>query len=349
MPLLRNVLDHGDAATANRVRMALKMPLVLEERKAAGEGVDPRILAERSYASGFLRDALKYFAAAREANPVDAAIALKLGWTNNMLHDDRTALGWFNVARRSADTVVAEEAERAYGNLKPGLRRAQTTVWMYPLVSSRWNDVFGYGQIKTEFRFDPLPFLKPYVSIRYAGDARRHTGGIEPQNLSESAFIFAAGVATKPRRGAVVWGEVGRAVAYVGGARWADVRGGVAWSAVHHRRGWFLENTADSVFVSHFQNDLVNYSQNRVGRPVRVAGFTADAFLGANLTFDARGRYWATFTEFGPGLRFRPRGFPAAASVTVSAVRGVYLINEGNPRRPNFSDVRVGVWYAFTK
>jgi hypothetical protein len=48
-------------------------------------------------------------------------------------------------------------------------------------------------------------------------------------------------------------------------------------------------------------------------------------------------------------VRFRPKGFPNAASITVSAVRGVYLINEGNPRRPNFTDIRVGMWYAFSR
>ena len=37
MPILRNVLAHADAATANRVRMALKMPLVLEERRDADD------------------------------------------------------------------------------------------------------------------------------------------------------------------------------------------------------------------------------------------------------------------------------------------------------------------------
>jgi hypothetical protein len=35
--------------------------------------------------------------------------------------------------------------------------------------------------------------------------------------------------------------------------------------------------------------------------------------------------------------------------INLSAVRGVYLRNEGNPGRPNFNDFRIGVWYAFTK
>ena len=348
MPLLRRVLEHADPATANRVRMALKMPLVLEDRQSELEALDPRILGERSYTAGFLKDALRYFAAAREANPVDASIALKLGWTNNLLRDDRTALRWFDLARRSADAGVAEEAGRAYNNLKPGFRRVQTTVWIYPLVSSRWNDVFGYGQLKSEIRLGRVPFLRPYVSVRFAGDVRRHTGGVEPQNLSESAFIFAVGAATPVRHGLVAWGEAGHAAAYVGGAKWGDYRGGVSWSATHRLEGWFVENIADSVFVSHFQNDWINYSQNKAGRSVKFARLGADAFFAANVTFDARRQYWANFTEFGPGLRFRIPVFPAA-QVTASLVRGVYLMNDGNPRRPNFNDVRVGVWYAFSK
>jgi hypothetical protein len=35
--------------------------------------------------------------------------------------------------------------------------------------------------------------------------------------------------------------------------------------------------------------------------------------------------------------------------VNVGAMRGIYLMNAGNPGRPNFNDARVGVWYAFTK
>jgi Tfp pilus assembly protein PilF len=253
MPLLQKVLEYGDSAVANRVRMALKMPLVLEEQNGDAEQADPRIMGERSYASGFLKDALRYFTAAREQNPVDGAIALKLGWTNNLLHDDRTALHWFDVARQSADQAVASEAEKAWENLRPGLRRVQTTVWIYPLFSSRWNDAFGYGQAKTALRLDRAQWLRPYVSVRYAGDVRRNTGGVAPQNLSESAFIFALGVATTARHGVVAWGEAGHAVSYMSDATWADYRGGVSWSSIHRRKDWFLESGADSVFISHFQ------------------------------------------------------------------------------------------------
>jgi hypothetical protein len=34
---------------------------------------------------------------------------------------------------------------------------------------------------------------------------------------------------------------------------------------------------------------------------------------------------------------------------TVNFLRGAYLVNQSNPYRPNFNDVRIGVWYAFTR
>ncbi len=197
MPLLNRVLAHGNPATANRVRMALHMPLIVQEIREASisaerSSLDPRVLGERRYQAGFMKDALRYFLLAREANPQDASIALKLGWTYNLLHDDVTALRWFNVAQQSGDPAIAAEARRAYSNLKPEQRRFRTTVWLYPLYSSRWSDLFGYGQVKTELRVKAVP-LHPYASIRLAGDVRRTTSGPLPRSLSESAFITSPG------------------------------------------------------------------------------------------------------------------------------------------------------------
>jgi hypothetical protein len=65
------------------------------------------------------------------------------------------------------------------------------------------------------------------------------------------------------------------------------------------------------------------------------------------VTADAQKQYWANFVETGPGLRFRFSGLPLLFSASV--LRGAYLVNEGNPRRPNYNEVRLGVWYAFTR
>jgi tetratricopeptide (TPR) repeat protein len=354
MPLLKSVLAHADAATGNRVRMALHMPLVLEERSASESLIDPRILGERSFNAGFMKDALRFYMQAREANPVDTSLALQLGWTNNMLHDDATALGWFNIARHSSDSAIAAEAQKAYQNLRPGLQRVRTTLWIYPLYSSRWSDLFGYGQLKTELRLKKLP-IHPYLSVRYIGDVRRVSGDAVPQSLSESAFVLGAGVATQPWHGAVGWFEGGTAVSYTRGGHWKDFRGGISYSRTRgaslggEQTGMFAETTADSVYVSHFLNNLINYSQNKVGYTAGLGPLRFQAFWAANIVFDAKRQYWANFSETGPGFRFHPPGLPKSANVTFNAIRGIYLINQGNPRRPNFNDFRVGLWYAFTK
>ena len=354
MPLLKTVLAHADSATANRARMALHMPLVLEERRTSDTALDPRTLGERSYNAGFMKDALHYFTLAHEADPVDSSVALKLGWTNNLLHDDATALHWFDIARRSADPTVSTEAGRAYKNLRPGLARFRTTVWLYPLYSSRWSDVFGYGQAKTEMRVKKLPF-RPYVSLRFVGDARRTTGGVSPQSLSESAFIVGLGVATRQYHGAMGWVEAGEAIGYLTAERWRDYRGGVSYaktigrSIAAEHSGLFFETTDDAVYISHFGNDEINYTQNKFGYTKVLDGVKVQAFWTANVTMDVKRQYWANFGETGPGARFRLPFMPPSMSITLSAVHGVYIVNEGNPRGPNFNDFRAGVWYAFTK
>jgi tetratricopeptide (TPR) repeat protein len=353
-PLFKLVLAKGDPATSNRVRMALHMPLVLEDHKGSESALSPRLLGERSYNAGFLKDALRYFTLAYEADPSDTAVALKLGWTNNLLHEDATAIRWFDLARRSPDDSVASEAQQAWSNLRPYFARFRTTLWMYPLYSSRWSDLFGYGQIKTEIRVGRLPF-RPYLSVRFVGDARRSTGGVLPQSLSESAFIASAGVATRQWRGAMAWAEAGTAFSYLNGSHWQDYRGGVNYarslgrSIAAEHSGRFFETTADSVFISHFDNNLITYSQNRAGYTNVFADATVQSFWNANATFDVKRQYWANFIETGPGIRFRMSWMPKSANVTFSALRGIYLINEGNPRRPNYIDFRAGIWYAFTR
>jgi Tfp pilus assembly protein PilF len=353
MPLFEDVLAHGDPATANRVRIALKMPLVLQDKHAPDSAIDPRILGERSFEAGFLKDAQRYFLQAHEDNPVDSSIDLKLGWTYNMLHDDATALGWFDLARRSSDASISTEAGRAYNNLHPGLERFRTTLWVSPMYSSRWGDLFGYGQVKTEVRLR-TPLFRPYASVRVVGDATRFMG-VGPQDLSESAVILGVGVATRLWHGVTGWFEAGTSIAYFTGIPSKDFRGGASYtrtigiSIASEQSGWFFDTTGDSVFISRFNDDLINYSQNRYGYTATLGGVKVQTFWGANLTFDAKRQYWASFAETGPGVRMHLPNTPPSLAFTIVAVRGVYLINEGNPRRPNFNDFRAGVWYAFTK
>lgn len=331
---------------------------------------DAREMGAKSLEKGYLQDAVKYLWSAHQTDPSDFEVMLDLGRAYNSLRDDEQALKWFDRARRSPDPGIAGEASKAYHNLAPALERFRTTVWAFPMFSSRWHDTFAYAQIKTELRM-PHWFAHPYLSVRFIGDIRGATqsgASIPPQNLSESSVIVGAGIATNYWHGAMGWFEAGEALryrdttadAYTGAARaLPDYRGGVTFakgfghllsSGVH---GPYAEIGADGVFVSRFSNDTIFYSQNRTGytfaQAEAFAGFHAQAYWNWNVSTDVKRQYWADTVESGPGLRFRFEGLPAGMRFSVDALRGAYLINAGNPRRPNYNDLRVGIWYALTR
>src|SRR3984957_16980817 len=167
-PLLDQVLKGDDQELADRVRVALKLPQTLNHREPSAQRTSDaaKALAEKSLKAGYLKDALKYLTIAHENDPVDFSTMLKLGWVYNILHDDRDAVKWFNLASKSSDSSISGEASKAYHNLAPQFQHLRTTVWIFPLFSSRWHDVFGYGQIKTELKLGRLP-IRPYVSVRF--------------------------------------------------------------------------------------------------------------------------------------------------------------------------------------
>jgi tetratricopeptide (TPR) repeat protein len=361
-PHLERALASPDDDLVARVRATLGMPQTARRRSPgsppAGSS-DTRRLADRSYAAGYMKDALRYYTAVHEADPTDFGVMLKLGWTHNLLKQDDHAIRWFDLARRSADPKIAGEAARAYRNLRPQLARFRASVWLLPVYSSRWKDLFTYGQIRGELRLARLP-VRPYASVRFAGDARGATGGLQPQYLSESAFIVGGGLATKSWRGLTGWGEAGSAVSYRskperGRAR-PDYRGGVSFGRGFGKLlgaesgGVFAETHEDGVFLSRFQNDVLLYSQNRFGYTLPARGaFRAQFCWNANVTTDVRRLYWANFVETGPGVRFRWASMPPGMFFAVDVLRGAHTINAGNPRRPNYNDLRIGIWYAFSR
>lgn len=370
IPLLEKALTSTDKEVIDRVRKALAIPQasVSEPRVVPHVDLreetrqDPAVLAARSLQAGYLKDALKYLRIAHEDNPADYALLLKLGWTYNILHDDKQALGFFKQAKESPDPKIAGEASRAFENLRPSMARVRTTVWTYPFYSSRWKDLFSYSQIKTEFKLGSLP-IHPYISTRIIGDLRGHTdsqGGIAaPQYLSENSFIFAAGVSTTPWRGLMAWGEAGEAVRYRKqpnvGKMIPDYRGGLSFSrsAGHNlgaeSKGLFFESNNDGIFVSRFQNDVLFYSQNHFGYTLpEMAGVQFQLFWNANATTDMNRQYWANYLEQGPGVKFRTKQMPRSLAFTVSGVKGYYTVREGNPHGSHFYDLRAGFWYAFT-
>jgi Flp pilus assembly protein TadD len=367
-PLLDQALKGGDKELADRVRAALKLPQGLNKREnpAQPNPPDAKALAEKSMQAGYLKDALKYLTIAHENDPSDFSTMLKLGWAYNILHDDRDAIQWFREASKSSDSSIASEASKAYRNLASEFNPLRTTVWIFPFFSSRWHDAFGYGQIKTELKLGHFP-VHPYLSIRLDGDVRQTIGptlGIaNPQYLSETSFIFAAGAATVPWRGVTGWFEAGEAVKYLPnrtdvGAMIPDYRGGISAAKgfghmMGSSHGLYFETNDDAVFVSRFQNDMLFYSQNRAGYTLPstegAGGLEAQLYWNVNATTDRLRQYWANFAETGPGLRFRFRNMPKSLLFSVNFLRGAYLVNLDNPRRPNYFDLRIGIWYAFTR
>ena len=365
-PLLDQVLKGNDEELADRVRVALRLPQTLRKRNPSEQQTsqEAKALAEKSLKAGYLKDALKYLTIAHENDPVDFSVMLKLGWVYNILHDDSEAVKWFNLASKSPDSSIATEAGQASRNLAPGLALFRTTAWAFPFFSSRWHDAFGYGQVKTEMKLGKLPF-HPYISVRFVGDVRGTAGSTlsnpAPQYLSETSFIVAFGIATVTRHGITGWFEAGEAVKYLPnrsdvGAMIPDYRGGIAYAKsfghlMNGNKGFYFENNEDGVFVSRFQNDMLLYTQNRSGYTFSKSesfGFQAQFYMNYNATVDRLRQYWANYAEIGPGLRFRFQGLPKSMLISVNFLRGVYLVNLDNPRRPNFYDLRAGFWYAFT-
>ena len=341
------------AQPALQERGATPKPAPAETAKAMGL---------KSYDAGYMNDALRYLQSAQEEDPLDFDVMLKLGWTNNMLRRDEDAQRWFAMARRSPDASIATEAGRAWRALRGDNARVRASFWALPFYSSRWQSAFTYGQAKAEFRFKGLPF-RPYASARLVGDSR---GAVAdgttpfPQYLSETAIIPGAGIATNTYRGLMAWAEAGYALSYLkradGSPRGrADYRGGLSygrgWGRLigSNHPGFFVEHHSDGVYVHRFNQSFLVYAQNRFGYTARPGALRFQLTWSANVTADPKRQYWANYVETGPGIRFRWDSLPPSVVFTIDALRGAHTINAGNPRRPNYTDIRIGFWYAITR
>ena len=351
--LLQRARNSSDEDVARRAKETLRE---INEAQARPH----RELGEKSLQASYLKDARRELLRAYELNPDDDAVALKLGVVHNLLRQDREALRWFQRASTSADAAIAEQGRQSYDNLAGQFRRVTTTAWMFPFFSNRFKDAFQYAQIKTEFRVGELP-VRPYLSLRFVGDARQQTGGTTPRFLSESSVIAGVGLRTPTYQGVTLWGEAGGAFNYLSRRppdvprAGPDYRGGVNWfrnwgpslGSPHH--GTFFESTFDGVYLSRFDDNVIGYLQMKPGYRFRKRGdLNAQVFWNLNLTVDANRAYWANYVEMGPGVRLRVPGVSPPMDFSVSVVRGVHLENAMNPWRPNYYDVRVGLWYSFT-
>jgi Tfp pilus assembly protein PilF len=352
--------------TAESEKELAAIPPPVSDKRSGPKERSPqeiRELADKSYHAGYLRDALEFYSMAHEQDPLDFGVILQLGWTYNVLGQDEKALSWFNLARRSPDAQIAAEAAKAYLTLRPSRARFRITGWLFPSYSSRWEDLFTYGQVKAEVKLGRLP-LRAYVSTRFIGDTRQLSNEVRPQYLSESSFIPGVGVATEYWHGAMLWAEAGVATSYLNNRRnlprlAADYRGGIAFNWGFGRlmgsrnAGLFFETNDDGVFISRFQNDVILYSQNRVGvnlgRVGKLGSLETMLYWNLNGSADVRRQYWANTLEMGPGLRFRWAWMPPSWLYSVNLVRGAYTVMGANPRNRLYNDLRIGFWYAITR
>jgi thioredoxin-like negative regulator of GroEL len=332
----------------------------------ASPDVNAKDMGMKSYALGYTNDAIKYLTEAHQLNPDDMEVTLKLAWALNQANRNEDAITYFMLARKASDPKIAAEATRAYHTLN-GDVLPQTTVWSLPMYSTRWHDLFSYAQIKHSL---PLPGLNSfnkwltfYISARFIGDMKSsmEAGTVGAQYLSESSLIFGVGASTRTWHHVMGWAEAGESVNYLPGRSdlgkaIPDYRGGVNFAKGFgqllgsERSGMFYETTADAIYVSRFDKDWMFYSQHRAGRTFHVhdnAKF--QLLLNANYVHDIKQQYWAETFEFGPGLKFHPPWLASNVYFSADFLRGVYLDNLYNPRRPNYYDVRLSFWYAKTK
>lgn len=345
------------------VPQAEETTLTVAELRAAPPAeplLTAREMGERSLAGSYLEDAYRYFSQAHEDDPADAAVLYKLGVTANLLRKDGEAAAWFSKARRLPG--APPEAGPAYRALRAQTAETGVTAWAIPYYSSRWNDTFYYGQLRADWRVKRAP-VTPYLSLRFVADGKGSGNGSAlgvPGYLSENSAIAAAGVNVRLHRTLFGWAEAGESFSLIGrqnstGLARPDYRGGLAWFKGWgallggSRAGWFAETNADLVFASRFRNDLLLYSQSRAGFTWRrsEAGFQAQALVNWNATVDRNGEWWGNVGEAGPGLRLRLPGLPAGTSLRADFLRGAHPRNQFNPQRPNYWDLRLGVWYAF--
>lgn len=357
--LLEQVLkQQGDDDLADRVRSALRLPQTLRRREDTPRRQiteKAKTMAEKSYNAGYLKDALRYYSIAQESDPVDFGLMLRLGWTYNLLHDDRNAVEWFRMARKSSDPAIATEAQKAWKNLEGENQLFHVTTWMFPFFSTRWHDVFGYAQTRAELRLGRLPF-HIYASARFIGDSRETATmprTMQVEYLSEDSVIPGLGVATNPWHGATAWFEAGESIKYLPnrtdeGSMIPDYRGGLSyahgWGHAGGGHGFFAEVNGDAVFLSRFNNDTLFYPKLRTG----YSFGQVQAYWNSDVTNDTSGQYWANFAETGPGVRFHLPETPKSLLFSINGLHGVYFTNTGNPQKPNFNDVRAGFWYAFS-
>ena len=104
------------------------------------------------------------------------------------------------------------------------------------------------------------------------------------------------------------------------------------------------------LYLSRFDHDALAYFQYKPGYRLPNRGpFKAQIYMNWNLVADTSREYWANTWETGPGVRIRIPWIRPPMNFSLDFVRGVHLSNKGNTRRPNYFDLRAGLWYSFSR
>jgi hypothetical protein len=67
-----------------------------------------------------------------------------------------------------------------------------------------------------------------------------------------------------------------------------------------------------------------------------------------NINQDVRRFAWANSIEMGPGIRIKITALPRPVVLSVDALRGHATVLD-NTRPPQWNDMRIGLWYAFSR
>jgi tetratricopeptide (TPR) repeat protein len=357
-------LDPSDRVAAEQLALLRgEKKLAQRSANAPPPATDAMSMAAKSLALGYLKDAVKYYQQALEQNPSDPEAVIGLALAYNASGDDRDAIPLFNKARKMENKKVAADAEKAYRNLTAASQPV-TTVWAFPIYSSRWKDTFGYGQVKERLPFFSSSPVQFYASMRFIGDTRETlpgATGVNPTYLSESAVIAGLGASTRTWHHLLAWAEAGESISYLPnrtdiGRATPDYRGGVNFAKGFghllgsRHSGLFFETTGDAVFISRFDKDWLFYSQSRAGRTFRLGERTSLQLLAnTNFTSDTKSQYWANTVEMGPGLRLKLPGMPKNVYLLGDYLLGYYTRLDLGPPTPRYHDIRIGLWYAFSR
>lgn len=360
-------IDPNDRLSREQLNSLENAPYKLKtSRVTTAEKVDAKTLGEKSLKLGYTRDAIKYLLQAHEEHPADAEVLLQLGWAYNEAKQDKEASYWFDQASHSLDPRIASEASRAYRNLNPE-SFPHTTIWLLPMYSSRWNDLFIYGQAKDTI---PLPWnsvnkiVSFYVSKRFDGDVRGHVNTVYgPGYLSEGAAIFSTGAQSRTWHHLMAWGEAGEAVFYMPSHRGRaspDYRGGLHFDKGFGKLlgsakpGFFYENSEDAEYIAVFDRDWIGYSQHRAGRTFSPwKKWSLQALVNVNYTRDVQRQYWANTLEAGPGMKFHLPWLPRGVYLSLDFLRGRYMedpyVDPSSRAHSYYNDIRVGFWFGRTE